>query len=504
MHALRTGTNLQDIVGRGPGGSPGQSGGEAEVADRLTMAAFSVTGTRRARATCFLGEVIRIGSPTPTPRADTAAGTLEPRFRPLSLRRDHLRAGHHRQSSLLPTVVEVLSIQQCSELDPLNDRRRLILHAFPSRLSPNRTPRGPHLCRSNTQCKIHTTALSTLCGGEPTASFGKRVKVTELQDGGDRVGLRRSMTTLRGISARRVTDRLEIAELVTEHEPRSIHLSSALHEGGLDRRHRMWILENEQAEVRGLVSVSQWVRDRWQAAPLILDPEAGPMAASLIDRSPAWAVLGAVEDTQHVFPHLARRVDRAPRLMAFFSGAAPIPEFDYDNPQVRQANESDLSDLYALYEAFEADAIPTRPRMRKYVRQCLARGPLLVATIDGTVIAAVRVDSRSRNYLMWGGLTVEPSFRSEGVALSLVMTAICESRDLKMGACMIRGTTNPMSYRQLEPGIAMGALEADFWTEIALRPPLRFRGHGRARRLVETIEGRARRRRPQFDQGVTI
>lgn len=311
-------------------------------------------------------------------------------------------------------------------------------------------------------------------------------------------------TTVGGCSVRRITDPAEVSETLNRLEPRSIQLSTALHEHGIGSKHRLWAVEGATGEIRGLVSISRWVRDRWQASPLILDSEAGPAAADIIDRSPAWGVVGALQDVEPVFAHLTRRVDREPRLMAFFSAAAPIPEIEYDDPRVRLATRRDLADLYALYEAFEVDAIPTRPRVRKFIRECLARGPLLVVADNDVIVGALRVDARSANYLLWGGLTVVPEFRGRGIAGSLVMTAICRTRDLDTGACMVRATTNPMSYHQLEPGIELGVLNADIWTEVPLRPPLSFRGHGRTRRLLETLEGRAVRRRPEFDQDVGI
>jgi GNAT superfamily N-acetyltransferase len=314
----------------------------------------------------------------------------------------------------------------------------------------------------------------------------------------------RMTTTVSGYHGRRITDPAEVADLVHRLEPRSIQLSAALNEHGVGWKHRLWAIEDATSEVCALVSVSRWVRDRWQASPLILDSQAGPAAAAIIDRSPAWGVVGALQDVKPVFAHLTRRVDREPRLMAFFSGAAPIPEVEYDDPRIRFATKRDLANLYALYEAFEADAIPTRPRVKAFIRECLARGPLLVAADNGVMVGALRIDARSPDYLLWGGLTVVPESRGKGIANSLVMTAIRRTRDLEIGACMVRATTNPMSYRQLEPGIAMGVLEADIWSEVALRPPLRFRGQGRSRKLLETIEGRAQRRQPEFDRDVGI
>jgi GNAT superfamily N-acetyltransferase len=314
----------------------------------------------------------------------------------------------------------------------------------------------------------------------------------------------RLFTALRGTTVRAISHPSEIARLVEDLEPRSIHVSSLLHEQRISRRHRIWMLENAAAEVTGLVSVSQWVRDRWLASPLIFDPSAGSAAAEVIDRSPAWGVIGALQDIQPVFPHLTRRIDREPRVMAFFSGGRPIPELEHDDPRIRLATEGDLEDLYGLYELFESDAIPTRMRVRKLVRECFGRGPLLVATVDDAIAGAVRVDGHSQNYLLWGGLTVDPAFRGQGLGLSLTLTAIGRTRDASMGACMIRDTTNPMSFRQLEPGIETGALEAELWSAVALRPPLRIRGHGKARRALETIEGRTRRRRSDFDRGIAI
>lgn len=310
--------------------------------------------------------------------------------------------------------------------------------------------------------------------------------------------------THRGANATRIRDLALARALVDEYQPRSIHLSSVIYERGLDAGHRLWALNDDQGSILGLVSISRWVRDRWQAAPLIFEPRAGALAATLIDRGPAWSVLGALEDTNHVYPHLTRKANVEPRMLAFFSGPAPIPDFEYDDPRIRHATRADLPALYSLYEAFESDAIPTRPRVRSYVRECFGRGPLLVATVGADLVGAIRIDAQSEDYLLWGGLTVAPEFRNRGIGASLAMTSICETRTLGKGACMIKATTNPMSFRQLEPGIAMGALHGQLWTEIPLRPPIRIRGQGRARRLLEAIEGRAIRRRPEFNQGVRV
>lgn len=315
----------------------------------------------------------------------------------------------------------------------------------------------------------------------------------------------RRPATFGGIEATRIRDPALARDLVYQHEPRSIHVSSVLFERGLGRGHRLWALEDDRGSILGVVSTSRWMRDRWQAAPLIFEPRAGTLAAAVIDRGPAWTVLGALEDTQHVYPHLTRRANIQPRIQAFFSGPAPIPDLEYHDRRIRRATPADRKALYSLYEAFELDdAIPTRPRVHSYVRQCLDRGPILVATVDGKLVGAVRIEARSERYLLWGGMTVEPEFRNQGIGLSLTMTSIAETRLMGMGACMVKASTNPMSFRQLEPGIATGALDGRPWTEILLRPPIRVRGQGRARRLLEAVEGRPKRRRPDFDEGVGV
>ncbi len=179
--------------------------------------------------------------------------------------------------------------------------------------------------------------------------------------------------------------------------------------------------------------------------------------------------------------------------------AEPPPESSIDQPldtRVRLASDSDLEELFALYERFELDPFPTRVRVRRYLKEAFRRGPVVVATENGRIVGAIRVDARSPRYLLWGGLTVHPEYRRRGIGNDLVAACRAVTKVMGLGVCGVRAATNPMSFRQFRSGIESGAITGGIWAEIPLRPPIRFRGQGKLRKAIERLEGHPRRPPP--------
>jgi len=291
-----------------------------------------------------------------------------------------------------------------------------------------------------------------------------------------------------GCVAVRCTDPARAARLLEPWEPRTIELAAALQEHAIGPRHRLWIIESVDGNSIGAVSFIRAARDLWYAAPFLRDERAARTVAAQIDASSAWAVVGTLDDVGPLFPLLERR-KRDPGVNGFFSGPAPLPDPGRGDPRIRHARHADFEELLQLFLRYELDPLPTVPRVKRFLEECLARGPLPVAIDQGRIVGAVRMDARSRHYVLWGGQTVLPSHRDRGLGAGLMLAAIETSRQLGLGACGVRADTNPMSFRQLEPGTELGVLSGAIWVELPLLEPRRFRGHGKIRRLTWRLEG---------------
>jgi hypothetical protein len=51
----------------------------------------------------------------------------------------------------------------------------------------------------------------------------------------------------------------------------------------------------------------------------------------------------------------------------------------------------------------------------------LERNVVVVAEGEGRLVAAMRAETQSRRYVYWGGLTVRPENRNEGLARSVIL-----------------------------------------------------------------------------------
>ncbi len=161
---------------------------------------------------------------------------------------------------------------------------------------------------------------------------------------------------------------------------------------GLRRTNRAVVVEGGSHIVAAAL-VTRRCPDRWHATVVLDEPDAAPVVAAAIDDSPAWSVVGA---TAHVAPLLAhlRRRPLAVGTVQFHGTSPPTTQRSDLDPRVRLATATDLEPLVQLYSTFEQQDIPTRPRLRRFLRAAIDAVPIMVADVDGRVVGAMRLDGR--------------------------------------------------------------------------------------------------------------
>src|SRR5688572_19858141 len=104
-------------------------------------------------------------------------------------------------------------------------------------------------------------------------------------------------------------------------EPRTSLVAAALLRG--PSRHRRLHVVEDSGMVAGVASIHQLCLDRWGANVVILDPEAAPLLAAVVDRSPARYVGGVLADVEPLVPHMTRAWQLS--TMPWGGVAPPLP-----------------------------------------------------------------------------------------------------------------------------------------------------------------------------------
>lgn len=301
------------------------------------------------------------------------------------------------------------------------------------------------------------------------------------------------------IEARRATP-AEVLAIARPLLPHTFNVVADLEGTGAARRTRQWVLAAD-GEVRGAVILSERCRGRWEASPILLDSRAAPVAARLIDRSPAWEVGGAAAHMEPIIPWLRRNQRRAPIRTEFYevtSMPAELPQAS----RCRLARLDDLDALVELYRSYELGRIPTVGRWREYLGRLLVSRPLLVAEVDGRVVGATTCPYRTATHDMWSDLTLLPDFRGQGLGYDLGVAMFRTTLDSGRIFCGVRAPSNPLTHHRLADR-DQWAVTDDVWVQQPLQSPRRFPGHRRLRRLLYRLGGVERRPLPSPDAGTS-
>ena len=277
------------------------------------------------------------------------------------------------------------------------------------------------------------------------------------------------------------SDLATVLSTLEPFEPRTTHIIGWVLDRGFDRRvTRLWLVDEPNGDVAGLLVVARQSAERWCAWPYLRDPDAAPVLAPVVEASMAWWIEGPDQDVAPIRPLLHRAIHRRLKTLPHIAMApaaplAPPPE------HAGLATAADLDELVRLYRHYELPLAGTRRGLRRVILDRLQRSLVVVARLDGRIVGALWVEVRSRHYWIATAVTVLPEYRGRGVAWDLANRALAICEAAGVGIVGVIAETNPIGPR--EPADAIGS-----WRYLTLVPPRRFRGHARLRRMWERLD----------------
>jgi N-acetylglutamate synthase-like GNAT family acetyltransferase len=285
--------------------------------------------------------------------------------------------------------------------------------------------------------------------------------------------------------------RQEVIDYLKSHEPEATPALVALTRAAPRRHTKTWVVRDSadgdgRAQIVGVLVAWRYCFDRWNGTLLLEQERFAPELARVLDRSSVWWVNGPAPAVEAVLAH-ARRARGLIRLW-YYSIPPQPPEaaesFDRNSDvAIRPATSGDLERLVELYSHDEHSGGATRRGLRQAVR---ARLPYtFVADAGGVVVGAVAVPS-TEQYSVLDFLVVHPQARGRRIGVALLLHVSVEAVIAGRGICGLRAMTNGLRVSH-EDVLAVG--DASVWAANDLRPPVRFRGHGRLRRLAERVQG---------------
>jgi len=289
--------------------------------------------------------------------------------------------------------------------------------------------------------------------------------------------------TIQRLRGRRA--RAELIEWLRGNEPRTTLTLASLIGPAAHERTKLWAARRDGRIVGCLLS-ARWCLDRWSGTLLLDDLSCAGELARALDRSNLRTVAGPVEQVEAVLP-LTKRARRSIRL--WFYSVAPLPPeaagaFDRNREvAIRGAAASDLDAVVDVYAHDEHSGGVSRRRLRSAIRSRLPY--MRVAEIGGRVVGALIVP-QTDTYWVLDMLAVHPDWRGNRLGMALILDASVDAVTEGRGVCGVRTMTNGMRLGH-DDVVAVG--DSEPWAVADLRPPKRFRGQTRLRRLVERLEG---------------
>jgi hypothetical protein len=281
--------------------------------------------------------------------------------------------------------------------------------------------------------------------------------------------------------------RKEVIELLRKREPESTQALIAMLRPDAGRHAKAWVTRNFDGKIGGLLVSVRYCFDRWYATLLVDDLGCAREIADVLDRSNVWSVVGPADGVEAVLAH-SRRARGSVRLW-FYSIPPQPPEpaaagFD-PNPSVtvRSATLDDVDALVHLYAFDEHNGAVPRRRLRQVVT---GRIPYTLVAAEGQRILGAIAIPDSQAYRSFDVLIVDPSARGKRIGLALLIAAGTEAVVAGRGVCGLRAMSNGLRVSHDEV-LALG--DATLWAAADLRPPTKFRGQGRLRKLLERLEG---------------
>ncbi|MDQ1702883.1 MAG: hypothetical protein QOF57_2135 [Frankiaceae bacterium] len=303
---------------------------------------------------------------------------------------------------------------------------------------------------------------------------------------------------------RRAADAEAVQRFLAEREPATTEMLAALLDAGPGRRLHLWSVTDAGGALRGAVTRTRLVRDRWYAHVHLDDLSDAEAVGNLLQRSNVTTVTALSATADALRPHLAR-VRGMRRNWGYVVDPQPLPGSVesaatlVDGVAIRPAVAGDLPAVFALHLDWPTAARSAPPhRLRGHLRGTIAAGGALVAVENGAVVGVIRTLPRTGRYAVISGLVVAPTERGVGIGVALASYA---------GALVVAGGRGMVAMRRARARLPYPDgmdIELDHplpFAVMALHPLARFRGHRRLTDAVERLEGAAfgflqRRERP--------
>jgi GNAT superfamily N-acetyltransferase len=278
-----------------------------------------------------------------------------------------------------------------------------------------------------------------------------------------------------------------VLELLRKREPESTQPLTAMLRPDAQRHVKAWVTRTFDGKVGGVLVSVRYCLDRWYATLLVDDLSCAREIADVLDRSNVWSVVGPADGVEAVLAH-SRRARGSVRLWFYAIPPQPpepaVAGFD-PNPTVavRMARPEDVDALVQLYALDEHNGAVPKRRLRHVVT---GRIPYtLVAEEGGRILGAMAIPDGVA-YRLFDVLIVDPAARGKGIGMALLIAAGTEAVVAGRGVCGLRAMSNGLRVSHDE---VLGLGDATVWAAADLRPPTKFRGQGRVRKLFERLDG---------------
>jgi hypothetical protein len=296
-------------------------------------------------------------------------------------------------------------------------------------------------------------------------------------------------------TTRSTADRVELAALAHGREPGATRALGAVRDGRPGRDWRAWVVDGPGGPVAALVE-QRICRDRRTALPLLVDAGAAPALAGLVDASRAATIAGPEPDVRALAPHLRRlRGDLDVRPVVVLDGVVDGITPASVDPRTRLAGRSDLDVLVELYARYELLTIPTRRRLRGFLRDRVDEGRVAVLVEHDRVLAAGYVSALGPAFAVMTGLTAAPESRGRGLGLAIIGFGAMWSKEHGVRMAAVWAASNGIRLTPARLARWVGDTPIEGWAQGWLGfPPSRVRGTRRLLRAVERLEGPLDRR----------
>jgi hypothetical protein len=317
-----------------------------------------------------------------------------------------------------------------------------------------------------------------------------------------------------GVTMRRWRDVAEMVEVLEPLEPATTLVLAPAIGHSPSPTFRAWRFDDAEGHLLAVLCATHTCLDRWEAAVVELAPGARPALRRAVQRSPIRRIIGRSGLLHDLLDGSSRL--RTFAEARFFDHPPPASDVGEPDPRVRVAVSGDIPELVRLYVEARQDLAPTYRRLTRFIERQVTSGGVLVLLGDaGEILAATRIDYRSRRYGWLSAEYVRADHRGQGLSWPITNGTLRLLRGWGLGLSGAMADTNPTRSTGRRQQVGREILAArpdvaeriggwiedpdaepedqDAWAIVSLQRRRRVPGAAQAWRVLERIEGPTRR-----------